>query len=355
MREKDILKLLGRDQVRIPPLSLKFLDKKPNDSIDAILEARYKGQRFRFAAEVKARSAPVFIQAAVESARTGADPPRIFPMIVVPYLSEDQLLDLEKQEVSGIDLCGNGLVVVPGRLFVFRTGKPNRYRENAPIKNAFRGKVSLAGRVFLLRPRYGAVNEILEEVTKRGGSLAISSVSKVVRRLEEELIVGRQRGVIRLLQPDKLLEGLAREYQKPSFRRTFLGRTSWELERLVKRLSTVAQETDSSIAVTGSSSVSQYAVMAREQTISLYCSDIDAVVSATLKEKVIEETDRFTNIRILETSDDLVYFDVREKGGIPWASPIQTYVELMAGDKRDRETASQVAETLLKQMEVSRV
>jgi hypothetical protein len=116
----------------------------------------------------------------------------------------------------------------------------------------------------------------------------------------------------------------------------------------------MAQETGNRIAVTGASSVSQYGIMAREQEISIYCSDIEAVVSSPLNERVVEETERFANLRILETSDDLVYFDIRNKAGIPWASPIQTYVELMSGDKRDRETASQIAENLMKQEEVSR-
>jgi hypothetical protein len=31
-----------------------------------------------------------------------------------------------------------------------------------------------------------------------------------------------------------------------------------------------------------------------------------------------------------------------------WASPIQVYLELMTGDKRDRETAGQVKEVILK-------
>jgi hypothetical protein len=48
-----------------------------------------------------------------------------------------------------------------------------------------------------------------------------------------------------------------------------------------------------------------------------------------------------------ETRDDTVYFDVRRENGAIRASPIQTYLELMAGDKRDRETAVQVADEIL--------
>ena len=350
----DILNLLRRGEVRLPPLTFRLLTKSRPAGTDALIETLWKGRRYRFIADIKSRSAPKYIRAGIATACEKAKPPKTFPMIIVPYLSEDQLLDLEKKEVSGIDLSGNGLVLVPGQLFVLRTGKPNRYPENLPIKNVYRRKISMAGRVFLLRPHYKAVNEIQEEVKSRGGSLAISSVSKVVRRLEEDLIVGRESGVIRLLQPDKLLEKLSGEYQAPSLRGTFVGKTSLELNQFVRRLSTIAQEKGNRVAVTGSSSVTQYAVMAREQAISLYCSDIQSVVGSLLNESVLEETERFVNVRISETSDDLVYFDIRYTDGIPWASPVQAYVELMAGDKGDRETATQVAENLLMQMEVSR-
>jgi len=338
----------------MPPLTLRLLQKRPPNGADALIETLWGSRRYRFVAEIKSRFAPKYIQAAIGAACEKATPPRIFPMIVVPYLNDAQLLQLEQQEVSGVDLCGNGLIIVPGQLFVLRTGKPNRYRENVPIKNVYRGKISMASRVFLLRPRYRAVNEILEEVTGRGGSLAISSVSKVVRRLEEDLIVGRQGGEIRLLQSDKLLEKLAGAYQAPSLRKTFTGKTTEELELLAKRSYEIAQKTRNCLAVTGSSSISQYGVMAREQEISLYCSDIGSLLGPLLNERALEETDRFANVRVLETSDDIVYFDIRKKEGIPWASPIQTFVELMAGDKRDRETATQVAENLLKPMEASR-
>ena len=58
---------------------------------------------------------------------------------------------LEREGVSGLDLCGNGVVTVPGEWLVYRTGKPNLYPQSFPIKNVFRGASSLVARVFLLR------------------------------------------------------------------------------------------------------------------------------------------------------------------------------------------------------------
>jgi len=62
-------------------------------------------------------------------------------------------------------------------------------------------------------------------------------------------------------------------------------------------------------------------------------------------------TDRFPNVELIETDDETVYFDARENTEFWWASPVQVYLELMAGDKRDRETAEQVRSLILKDIE----
>lgn len=280
--------------------------------------------------------------------RETSSPPSTLPMLVTPYLRDEQLQRLEEQSVSGLDLNGNGVIVVPGRLLVFRTGNPNRYREKATLRNIYRGKVSIAARVFLLRARYSTVNEIRDEVLARGTKLAISTVSKVLSVLEGDLVVSRDQGSIQLLQPQKLLDSLSREYEPPRPLRTFVGKLPMDPEMLARRFQQTARELGARLALTGASSVSAYAVMAREEVSSFYTSDIESLVEALKAQSPpIEETDRFANIRLIETDDETAYFDAREQTGSIWASPIQTYLELMSGDKRDRQTAAQVARAIL--------
>jgi hypothetical protein len=59
------------------------------------------------------------------------------------------------------------------------------------------------------------------------------------------------------------------------------------------------------------------------------------------------ETDRFPNVELIETLEQPLYFDARDESGFYWASPVQTWLELMQGDKRDRGTAAQVREFIL--------
>jgi hypothetical protein len=93
---------------------------------------------------------------------------------------------------------------------------------------------------------------------------------------------------------------------------------------------------------TGSSSAGQYAVMAREPIQSLYWSNLESLLKRLGPD--LEETSRFPNIELLETDDDFVYFDARDDLA---ASPVQTYLELMQGDKREQETAEQLRKAIL--------
>ena len=54
---------------------------------DATIAVRYRDRQYIFVVECKARSTPKILAAAVAAARALADPPRTYPMIMVPYLS----------------------------------------------------------------------------------------------------------------------------------------------------------------------------------------------------------------------------------------------------------------------------
>ena len=89
---------------------------------------------------------------------------------------------------------------------------------------------------------------------------------------------------------------------------------------------------------TGFGSVGSYAVMAKEPMQYFYTTDA-AATRRTLAE-AFEETDRFANVTFMETKDDTVYFD-RRTGLV--ASPVQTYLELVTGDKRRKKRPNRSA------------
>ena len=90
--------------------------------------------------------------------------------------------------------------------------------------------------------------------------------------------------------------------------------------------------------------------MQRGDLIRAYCPD----AMRLLRQSSFVETSRFPDVEFTEAREEAIYFDSREDEGIWFASPVQAYLELMSGDKRDRETAEQVRDFIIAELERSR-
>ena len=347
--EKEMLDQLREDRIQLPPLVFRFLEGRrdvgDNRRYDAFIEAIWQQNKARFAVECRALSTPKAFQDSVNFLKSFSLPTNYLPMLFMPFLSERQLQELEREGLSGIDLCGNGVVVVPGTFAVFRTGGKNRFPSSALIKNIYRKNSSMVGKAFLLGAGYQTVQEIRARINQRNllvnrwdkKPMSLSTVSKALKTLEDDLIVTRE-GTIRLLQPDKLLEKLRENYDPPAVKERVRLKISEENGKVLKLLSKLSQTLDLPLMASGTSSVAQYAVMQRGDLLSVYCPKVEVL----LERLPGSQSDRFPNLELLAIEDETVYFDARQEGNFWWASPVQVYLELMAGDKRDQETAEQI-------------
>lgn len=351
-----------------PPLQIRLAQAdallQKNDDLDAILAVTAEEQTFEFAAEFKSRNSPRIFEEALAAVQKAAQRRQMLPMLVVPYLRENQLEELQQRRLSGIDLSGNGVVTVPGKLLVYRTGSPNKYPDSAPTKYAYRGATSLVARAFLCRSSFQSLADIERVIGTRGGNVVLSTISKAIKRMESDLIVDRTPNGFRLRQADKLLEKLAQSYTDPKTVKT----TTFALKGLSptskrNQLTTVGQKLTAksplatlfdegrqqqSLVLAGRSSIENYAVMGRQEWPVAYTTNIDRLIH--IWGEKVEKTSRFVDFELRETDDPTVYFDVRLKDNFPYASPIQVFLECSVGDKRERETALQVKDLILREL-----
>ena len=355
-RQSEMLRRLARGRVDTSPLELVTVQRDPNRTgqprapeADALVKLGWGKKAYRFAVTCRAVSTPKELARAMETARRSARPPGSFPMVLVPYLASAQLRLLEEGQVSGIDLCGNALIMVPSQILISRTGAPNNFRRAGVIKNVYRKNSSIIPRVFLLKPQYNSIKELMGEIESGGGAITQATISKVCASLDQDLVIERTKGALprtrslRLLQPEKLLDLLSENYAPPVISHRLAAKTTLTPDQFCGRIAEWKAEAAQKATLTGSSSAGRYAVMAREPIQSLYCSDLDSLRTRLGPE--LEETSRFPNIELLETDDDFVYFDARADLA---ASPVQTYLELMQGDKREQETAEQLRQAILR-------
>jgi hypothetical protein len=343
--EGDILSRLRAGHVAVPPLVLTWTAAGRTHGCDAIAKVAWASESFRFLAEIKARSTPKVFAAAIAHARAMSRKTRDNPMVVLPYLAPEKLEQLEREQVSGIDLCGNALVVVPGKLFVLRTGNENKFKESFPIRDVYRGTTSLVARAMLLRSTASSLVDLDRFIQSRGGAVTLTTISKALRRMEDDVLIERKGGWARLLQPEALLDKLAAAFRPPRVRSRFVGSTGLDREAVGRCIA----DAKLSAVLSGQSSTDRYAVMGREDRISIYCRSIALAQNAF--GSALKAGDRFANIELIETDDPGPYFDLRWSGAVPFASPIQTFLELAAGDKREQETAEQVRRLILSELQ----
>ena len=351
MRESDILDAFRNRTVELPPLALELvgtdLRLESDGRIlrpDAYIDARWRDRVFPFVAEFKTQTTPKSFVGAIAQVRVYAEAAGLPPLLVSPYLSPERLQELEAKGVSGVDLCGNGVVTIPGEMLVVRTGNPNRFPASRGIANPYQGSSSLVARAFLSRPSYDSVQEVKGEVTERGGWVSLGTVSKALKSLEEDLIIRRQGRASALLQADGLLDRLAAGFRPPRTgpRKTYRWRDT--SEELASRLRAWGDE----LVLTGAASVERYGVMPREKAIQCYCPAIEPIEQGLGDE--LEASPRFPDLELIETRDPTVFFDSRDDGVICAASPVQCWLELQAGDKRQRDAAVGVRDRILAEL-----
>ena len=320
-----------------------------NGGEGALLDVRWKNNSQKFVAEILRQATPKQIEMGMlrlenrarKTATSGKQNGKecLYPILVAPYLSEAALQRLLEAEISGIDLSGNGVVIIPDELFVYRAGAKNKFLSTAPIKNVFRGTSSLVARVFFAKPEYENVGEVLKEITKRGGKTTFSTVSKVLKALEEELIIKKGER-IRVLDGRKLLDALRKNYRRPEARRSLRGKVG-DLPRALKRIS---ENTEAENLQYVCDDPAKYVVMPSDSSpVRIYAESIDALTSGV----DFTETNRFPNIELIETADSTVYFDRRKDARLYRTSPLQVYLGLSNAGKREQETASEMVKGLL--------
>lgn len=324
----------------LSPLEFQVLSAGPMPG-SAIIRAAWAGTYADFLAYFRQRSTPLAVAQAKGIVLQAASEAGALPLLVFPFLKKERLLELERESVSAVDLCGNGVVLAPGRMLVIRSGEPNRFQMPAPLRNPYRGSAALVSRALLRTGGAASLSGIVDAVRRMGASVSLSTASKTLALLEEDLVVVKDRGEIRLAQPERLLQQLERAWRGAAIRRKVRAKAPSGLAGFLKAVAGMPR-----VAATGISSAPRCAASAGTDLFSVYC----ASAADVMKQAQLEEDQWFPDLELLETRDDEVFFDVRpDDSAFLWAPPLQCYLELMRGDARQQATAEGLREAILRE------
>lgn len=347
--ERQALARIESQRDRYAPLEIRSVERTPpskDRGYDAQITLGWRGRKVSFLVEIKARTAPRIVSAAVWRLKSRLGNREKNLLLVVPFLSKTIVELIEREGISGLDLSGNYLIQTPNMVAI-RLDRENQFPESQPIKKIFSGNSSLVGRLFLTQKwRFKSVNEVCAAIQKLGGSLSLSAVSKVLKGLENELIIEKNSKGISLLQPEKLLQKLEDGYRAPKI----LGVAKLKIpidagvpfqfgdKRLFETFSAYRW------VLSGETSAYRYSLQANIEVTKIYIENYEPLLRF--------QDDRFYNVLAQKTAESFPYFDAREDRlkdlALRYSSPIQCYLELSKLDKREKEIAQAVREEILK-------
>ncbi len=355
--EREFLRALASGALTFKPLELaaSAVPLGPHDpGYDGVLRARWEdpGSEWLFGFQCLSTWTRLALQRFIENGKKLRQQGGLLPLLVTPYLSERHLDELDAAGVSGLDMSGNGLLQAPPRLYVRRSGAKRRFKSGASPTYVYRSwkLTTLVPRVFVREGSFPSVQAVLDachaRMMRKGIApppLTLSTVSKALAQLEEDLVVERKGRELRLLHLDRLLNGLARGYRPPTSSMRFVGRTkltSGQVWATLKEL-----RPDTRVIMTGVASAPRYTELAGPDRLQLYVSDAGRVAAALNA----TPTELFPNLELIETDEESAYFDPYSDASGTWASVTQTYVELAAAGAREVEAAKLLRVSLLRQ------
>jgi hypothetical protein len=362
-KEFELLRLLRDGEISLPPCTLELVEEQPRTHqfrADGVLRVTWKNKQELYNFEYKASGSPQDFETQLALAlyhRYQKDDVGRPLLTVRPFLREDELRQLDEHDLSGFDLCGNAVIIAPD-FRVWRTGNPNRFEAPRSLRNPFAGDSSIFARCFLLRPDFNSLSELQHFAQERTfgenalelkhSGLVLGTASKVVRALTDEGVIEKLGQRLHLVNAKRLL-ALLRQHtsvrsQTPSLPLT--GKTSLNASQVWSRLRQAQQSGTLRGVATGLFSAGHYEVLSGVDTLALYVNDIHAATNLL----EVRPTRAFANIELHEERKNLVYFDTRidrHDDNTLWASPIQTWFELMRGGPREQEAGQQLQSLLL--------
>ena len=356
LTEKEIVKRLWESAEQYKPLIFKGFEEESlltkGVRSDAVVNIPLEnGPSFKAVVEITAVANPKTI---LEKCRLLRDELNrinesdLVPVIVAPYIGKKQIRILSDEGISWIDLSGNMVVQIPGRLYIERIGKPNKFPDTAPIKKIFQGTSSLVSRSLLLKPEgFSSLYKVADFINSRNANITVPTVSKVVKSLEQELLIDKSKSLIVARDPERLLEKLTDGYIQTLKRK--VGKTYKYAADNTKKLFFTFYERRIDYVVCGFYAAKLKDLAVADQ-VTIFVKDMEQIKRATEYNWIpITPDAEFGNISITETNDPGVWFNVSKLSYREVVvDDIELYLEMMTDTPRGPQIAEILKQRILK-------
>lgn len=286
-------------------------------------------QGHRWVFQVKASSQPGRV-ADVASRMRDLRRDDTIPILVVPYMAPAGARAAEEAGLSWIDLSGNARIRSDD-LYVRVEGRPNQFRSRGRPSSPFAPKSARVTRVLLEDPgRWWRQKELVAATGLDDGS-----VSRIVRRLDEELLLERRERELRPRDPDRLLDAWAQDYRF-THHDVLTGHISGSGIELARDLASRLGALDVRHAFTGLPAAWAIDHFARFRLTTVY---VEGDPRNAAKRLELRQSSAGANVQLVEPDDLGVFIGEHPHDGLNCVSSTQVYLDLLHLPERAPEAA----------------
>ncbi|MGH2853715.1 MAG: type IV toxin-antitoxin system AbiEi family antitoxin [Solirubrobacteraceae bacterium] len=320
---------------RLPEILAELLDEPglrfeaPSKADGGVDLVGYDERGHRWVFQIKVSSQPGRV-ADVASQMLNLRRGDTIPVIVVPYMSPAGARAAEEAGLSWIDLSGNAHIRGDD-LYVRVEGRANQFRSRGRPSSPFAPKSARVTRVLLEDPgRWWRQKEL---VTITG--LDDGSVSRIVRRLDEDLLLERRERELRPRDPGRLLDAWAQDYRF-AHHDILTGHISGSGIELARDLAQRLEALDVRHSFTGLPAAWAIDHFARFRLTTVY---VEGDPRDAAKRLVLRQGSAGANVQFVGPDDLGVFIGEHPHDGINCVSPEQVYLDLLHLPERAREAA----------------
>ncbi len=331
-------------------MPIEICDILSAKEIDFVVEFRVpQGPSFKGIVEIVSVATPKIVRQKISVLRDFmAKTPKAnnyTPILVAPYIGDKQAEMLDSNNIYWMDLSGNMKIKADKTIYIERRGNPNIYPDTAAIKKIYTGVSSLVSRALIIKPEgFASQKEILEFIKNRNADIALATVSKVLKTLEDELLVKKSKNAIRPIDSAKILDNL-----KNSYISTMKAIKQRQFQCFCGDISMLAQvlSLNNIDCIACKFYAAQLKGLAATEIQDFYVKDIDSAVNILKTEfSDFVEDKEFGSVILTETNNSSVWFNI---GGKPvkMVDEIELYLEMSAATPRGPKVAEKLKERIL--------
>jgi hypothetical protein len=294
------------------------------------------GQTFVVEVTEASSAGPVAAHAERASATAKAIRKRAIPIVAVPFMGASGRLACERAGVSWFDFSGNARIIAPG-IRVIVDGRPNKFPKRGRPSSAFAPKSSRVARWLLMHPGEAHAQREIAQATEASEGL----VSRIVSRLEEEhYIVRDDSGLVRVSNPQLLLEAWQDEYRfsrHKIIQGHVAARSGDGLTRFVADALSVAKVEHAATGLAGAWQLTHFAGF-RIATFFVETEPGESIKG----ELGFREDARGANLWLVVPNDAGVFQGTDDRDGVRCVHPVQIYLDLKEHPERASDAAERV-------------